>query len=160
MGLVNMGNVVPEEEIFPLSRDQLAVIEQICFLIRHQIFMMSPDFLRRATIALLVLERLPKASDGIQFTVGWMTPRNDGNYEWVDLLISYEEIHASIGRHLYSPDIGGETQSENIFSITRTGNEFGSLSEWLCRVRAISEIGKLTLSFDWGDDIINFEEYD
>jgi hypothetical protein len=100
---------------FALSPRDLEIIGRFARSLRQRLAREDPLSIRNAAVAILMIERLPRATPGGQITVGLRTSAGDGNYAWVSLFIREDEIRASLGEHAYDSGTGGDTESEMVF---------------------------------------------
>jgi hypothetical protein len=121
----------PAPDRFALSEKELKLLARFAADLRRSLEHGDPQFIRSAATAIFVIERLPKPTPGAQVDVGYRTSNSGGNYGWTDLVISEEEIRASVGEHFYDPGAGGDTQTHVYFEAgLGEGCRQGDLAAW------------------------------
>ena len=142
------------EKQFPLNDDDLFKIGQVIELIRSHLPDMRPSDVRAAASVLLALERLPDITPGVQITFGFTQPNTDGNFGWVDIEISEDELRFGVGEHFYSPGVGGDTEARTLFE-TQAGGDWreGEIDDWLPVAAVIASGGRVS-----AEDYSEFEE--
>jgi hypothetical protein len=146
-----------DEERFPLSKKHEPMVSEVIQLIRCRLMAMPPTQLRAAASALLALERLPYAVNGMQVSFGFRERGEAGNYRWVDIKISESEFILSVGEHFYDPEIGGDTETRNVFeAYAGDASSSGNIEDWFETARSFSAKGLITAedytdheSVDW-----------
>jgi hypothetical protein len=79
-----------------------------------------------------------------------------GNWGWAQITLGYDEIHASIGAHFYDSAVGGDTESETLFSAWRADRCKGNLEAWLEHANGIAEHGFMFVSDQSESDQIDW----
>ncbi len=153
-----------EDPKFPLSAKDLKILRDFVSKLRGSLAEAEPQFIRSAATAIFVIERLPKPTPGAQVELGYRTPNSGGNYGWVDLVISEDEIKASLGEHFYDPGVGGDTETRVLFEAgLGHGAREGSLEYWHEQARELALHGLYledeSEDVDWAiDDLSDAEE--
>jgi hypothetical protein len=118
---------------------------------------------------LLFLDRLPKVTRGVDCSFSVRV--NDNSEEikkfggisavWVDMSIEDgSRIDLGIGRQVITPGVGGDTESNTVFSACEGGYWEGDVDRWVQEVEALFA-GRWDLSFEddfpdedlpWNDD--------
>jgi hypothetical protein len=113
---------------------------------------MTPAQLRSAAALLLVLERLPFTSPGVNVSLAFNQPNTDGNYGWAKISINETELQLGIGEHFYDPRVGGDTESETLFEAHAGADASqGSIELWLPYAEARIADGSLLVEADDSD---------
>lgn len=156
-----------EQEVFPLD-DLSAELSEIVALLRGELPGLPSRELQRIAPCLYVLERLPRSTPSILFTLTIGLADRSPEVQtsggitnaWAD--IDYEENILSFrtGAHHYSPTVGGDTESSIVFECFTGGDRRGSLRRWLASARSLLAQGAtiecdgdgLEGEFSWPDE--------
>jgi len=153
-----------EQEIaddFPLTPAEAESLHSIADLIRSELATLTPRQLRSVAAFLLALGRLPRRTAGIAVDLSFSQPTTDGNYGWVTMSISEDEIRLENGEHFYDAGVGGDTQCTTLFESIAAGTySEGDIQDWLEYAQARSQDGSFKVdddnssydTIDWFDD--------
>lgn len=131
----------PAPDRFPLSEKELELLVGFAAGLRRSLEQADPQFIRSAATAIFVIERLPKPTPGARVDVGYRTSNCGGTFGWTDLVISEEEIRASVGEHFYDPSVGGDTQTHVYFETgLGEGSWQGDLEAWFEQARELASL--------------------
>ena len=148
-------------ERFPLRRHDEPAIASIIILVRSNLRRMAPFELRAAAVLLLALERLPATTPGTLVRLGFKKSTCVGSYKWADISISDTELRMLIGEHFYESDVGGDTESSEVFAVDTEGSRHGSLSQWLeCAHNIVFDRYTMTASDDSFHDELDWAGMD
>lgn len=136
-----------DPDVFTLSGEALRVLKGLELPIRDRLYRADPQLLRHAAAAILALRRLPRVTPGVSVRVGWQTPAFDGSYQWADVVISEEEIAATVGSR--EP---GDTGTDQLFLAFAGGRSEGSIAAWVEARRALGDDARLTVHDEWAAD--------
>jgi hypothetical protein len=140
---------------FPLSVHDTAKLANVITLIREQLPSMTPGHIRSASAMLQALERLPATTTGIHITFGFVRRNTVGNYSWIDIFLSENELRLGIGEHFYDPEVGGDTESRIAFeAFAGAESSDGDIEDWL--VVAESTGGEVIVEDDTDYDSIDW----
>ncbi len=151
-------DVADADATFRLSDVDLAILRRLATLLRGRLARSEPRFIRSAALAILALERLPHPTAGVQVRFGYKTPNYDGNYGWVDISLSENDVSGTVGEHFYDPGVGGDTESDVLFYREVGGSSgYGSLEEWLERFEGLSAFAYLSVEEESDWDAIDWD---
>lgn len=151
-------DVADADGTFHLSDADLAILKRLATELRDQLAKSEPKFIRSAAPAILALERLPHPTAGVQVRFAYKTPNLDGNFGWVDISLSGNDIEGTIGEHFYDPGIGGDTESDVLFYREVGGSlDYGSLEEWWERFEGLSAFAYLSVEDESDWDVIDWD---
>ena len=145
------------DPLFPLSTRDLQILRELSDEVRRVLSSENAFFIRSAACAILVIERLPRPTSGALVEISYKTFGSPGNWGWADITLGYDEIHASIGEHFYDSAVGGDTESETLFSAELDADRCtGDLEEWFEHAKGIAENGILEVSDQSEADAIDW----
>jgi hypothetical protein len=146
---------------YPLDLADLDIFKAMAARVRAKLFTAHPAFIRTACVVLIALERLPKVTPGACIRVCWRTRRISGEWKWADICVSEEAVRAGLGAHYYDRGVGGDTESETLFTAYVGAQRLGDLAEWAKQAQSVAEAGYLTLHDEWaGQDHIDWSADD
>lgn len=97
------------------------------------------------------LEKLPSTDIG-PFSISFLNSEGDGS-SWVSIDVGDEGMEFSVGNHIYTPGVGGDTSSETIFRCWEGGGSEGYLSDWLSQLNRLDcDIMKISVSHEFQED--------
>jgi len=154
----------PNEGTFPLDPEG-DPIGELSWLIRQHLPTQTAANIYRLSICILALERLPKNTPNVDFTITIDLRDYDAEIHggitcrWVNLQITETWIKLGEGFHNYDPKVGGDTESSEMFSCSIDGYRKGDFDNWLDEARALLSRGsdisiegdELPDDFPWDD---------
>lgn len=116
---------------FPLGSGEEWVKHEIIGFVRKLMneHHLSPETLRKTSILLLGLERLPRTTSGIDVTLT-LIYRFGGESNYHNIELSETRFALSSGGNTYAPEVGSDSFSETLFECESTGFRDGSLDPW------------------------------
>lgn len=119
--------------LFPMEEEELEAFRQIAELVRIHLPAMTPEQIIGAANLLRGLESLPKPVPYLLVQLSFKTTNRCGNYGWVSISLSEDELELSIGEHFYDSAVGGDTESQVLYRCM-VGDEYctGSIGRWWC----------------------------
>lgn len=149
---------------FPMDDIDEAYLHEFATSLRERLPKLNPGEMLTISILILALERLPRVTPGVNISLdlGFYDPENGSS--WVDLEISEDELRAGSGVHIYTPGVGGDTESRTDFESYSGGTWYdGDTYSWVEQASAYVAEGKISLvnNSDY-DAVISFmeEEYE
>ncbi|MCY4611215.1 MAG: hypothetical protein OXC38_05900 [Gammaproteobacteria bacterium] len=126
-----------EPSLYPLDEYELGLMSEASEIIRRiiqeHIPYMSAQMSFDISCLLQVFEQMPQRIPGMYLSFTFLTPGfSEGNYGWADVGVFGDSFNLGWGRHVYDDQVGGDTESETIFSTTAgTDGKKGNLEEWI-----------------------------
>lgn len=113
--------------------------------------LVAADDLNVRDLIISDLKKLPSADIG-PFSISFLNRQGDGS-EWVSIDVGDEGMEFSVGNHIYTPDVGGDTSSETIFKCWEGGGSEGYLSDWLSQLNRLDrDLMKISVSHEFQED--------
>ena len=112
-----------ERKQYPLIEEELyaidIIIEKLRKIIREHAHSISATELCAISVLLRIFERMPEETpEAPCVTVSFLTAKpTEGNRSWVDIRAYEGVLELGEGAHFYDPDVGGDTESQTIFSM-------------------------------------------
>ena len=142
-----------KEVQFPLDDLDIANIHEFAALLRNRVNKMNPMEMLTASTLLFALDRLPYVTPGIDVSMTIRRNCLEDFSDWIDIRINEDELELGSGTHIYTPGVGGDTESRTDYE-TQSGDTWheGDTSDWIKRVWPFKAEGKIS--------VVDESEYD
>lgn len=133
-----------ESSLYPLDEYELGLMNEVSEIIRRviqeHIPYMSAQMSFDISCLLQVFEQMPQRVPGMHLSFTFLTPGfSEGNYGWADVSVLGDSFNLGWGQHVYDDQVGGDTESETVFSTTAgTDGKEGNLERWVCFFRELN----------------------
>lgn len=123
---------------YPIDADSLCDVIKLLF----DPALIAPEVIQVRDKIYSDLQKLPSTNVGplsITFSNRFRSsdPEQGSGSAWVSIDIGDEGMEFSVGNHIYTPGVGGDTSSDTIFKCWEGGGSEGYLSDWLVQLKAL-----------------------
>jgi hypothetical protein len=132
-------------DLFPFRDCERAYLETIEDTVRKRLRLLPPDELRRASLFLFALGRLPYSTPGLALDFG-LVNRGEWGMEYVSVEISGVAFRLSKGGSVYTEGVGSDSYSEAVLELETGGYREGNsedIPDWIAAFEAFD--GRVTI---------------
>lgn len=138
---------------FPMGDTDEAYFHELATLLRERLPKLNPGEILTISILILALERLPRVTPGVDISLDLGFREHENARSWINIEISEDELRVGSGEHIYTPGVGGDTESRTDFESCSGGTWYdGDMYHWIEQAAGYVPEGKISL--------VNSSDYD